>query len=113
MAEHCLNSDTAPVNPVTDPHPEWLVQWRIARAAVNADIDEANMDRLWPHFITLEDQILQTPAQTTAGVVAQLTLLVEEEAYGLHDAPALSGTVAEVLSRVTATLATPRENVSI
>lgn len=83
-----------------DPHPVWLDQWRVARAAVNKHPNDADTHPLWPQFEALEQRILQTPALTGAGVAAQLTLLAEDQALGLQDATHALQRAVALLGRI-------------
>lgn len=109
MAEHCLNSEAAPVNPVADPHPEWLAQWRIARAAVNdrSFPDDCENHPLWPVFEDMENRIANTPAHTPAGMAAQLSLIIEEEGFCLSDP------IKQTLHKLAEILGLPSENAVI
>lgn len=59
----------------TDPHIEWWRQSIVIRDRINAeDHTDAVCDALGDKMYALDDLIAETPAQTLAGVCAQLSL---------------------------------------
>lgn len=67
----------------TDPHPAWLNEWRDARlswsAALTEDGDETpHSEAIWARRSELDALIYSTAPQTPAGVIAQLTWIIED-----------------------------------
>ena len=62
---------------VIDPHPEWLAAWRLAGPEWEEECERTSdtsptANAIWDRRTALEKAIYETPAQTKAGVIAQL-----------------------------------------
>lgn len=67
----------------TDPHPDWLRQWRDAKSLwssiTNTILDEnPESEAAWDRAMELEELIYSTPATTIEGVATQLTYVMED-----------------------------------
>jgi len=76
---------------VVDPHPEWLEQWRVARAewlAASYDDEEGHWEtpecnEAVEREYFLRDRIIKTEARTQEGINAQVKFMCEDEGYDL------------------------------
>lgn len=90
----------------TDPHPEWLKQWRNMTAAWNDALRGQNeetpqSEAIWVERDQIEDKLAATPVRTIAGACAVLSWVLEEskgaftydghEAALIHTLAALEG----------------------
>ncbi|WP_172298146.1 hypothetical protein [Pseudoruegeria sp. HB172150] len=74
-----------PAMAVSDPHSEWLAEWRDTRMRYNDAIGltghpTPESDKIWSRLTFLENELKRTPARTIKGAAAQIGYILEESA---------------------------------